>query len=144
MCHCERCHGEIVMSNIQDSLSVCPGKHVSILTVLKHENNYNLVHLLYAYINLTFYCTFTNIYQIRYNDALNRFSLRLYGVEHMVKDIGYSFRLAARVLLYAPPHRQDSTYHGLFTPVVEDWLEREIAQWVHHEGSIRRLNAPST
>ena len=27
--------------------------------------------------------------------------------------IGYSFRLAARVLLYAPSHRQDSTYHGL-------------------------------
>ena len=22
------------------------------------------------------------------------------------------------------------------TPVVEHWLEREIAQWVHHEGSI--------
>ena len=27
--------------------------------------------------------------------------------------ICYSFRLAARVLLYAPSHRQDSTYHGL-------------------------------
>ena len=27
--------------------------------------------------------------------------------------IGYSFRLAARVLLYAPSIRQDSTYHGL-------------------------------
>ena len=25
------------------------------------------------------------------------------------------------------------------TPVVEHWLEREIAQWVHHEGSIRRV-----
>ena len=23
-------------------------------------------------------------------------------------------------------------------PVVEHWLEREIAQWVHHKGSIRR------
>ena len=29
------------------------------------------------------------------------------------RHIGYSFRLAARVLLYAPSHRQDSTYHGL-------------------------------
>ena len=28
---------------------------------------------------------------------------------HMV----YSYRLAARVILYAPSHRQDSTYHGL-------------------------------
>ena len=27
--------------------------------------------------------------------------------------IGYSLRLTARVLLYAPSHRQDSTYHGL-------------------------------
>ena len=27
--------------------------------------------------------------------------------------MGYSFRLAARVLLYAPSHRQNSTYHGL-------------------------------
>ena len=27
--------------------------------------------------------------------------------------MGYSFRLAARVLLCAPSHRQDSTYHGL-------------------------------
>ena len=40
--------------------------------------------------------------------------------------MGYSFRLAARVLLYAPSHRQDSTYHGLC-----HWLERKIAQWVH-------------
>ena len=27
--------------------------------------------------------------------------------------IGYSYRLTARVLLYAPSHRQDSTYHSL-------------------------------
>ena len=27
--------------------------------------------------------------------------------------MGYSLRLAATVLLYAPSHRQDSTYHGL-------------------------------
>ena len=54
------------------------------------------------------------------------FILWLYGVGHMVKDhsdsergnplpthMGYSFRLTARVILYAPSHRQDSTYHGL-------------------------------
>ena len=44
--------------------------------------------------------------------------------------IGYSYRLTARVLLYAPSHRQDNTYHFV-TPVMEHWLEREIAQWVH-------------
>ena len=27
--------------------------------------------------------------------------------------LGYSFQLAARDLLYAPPYRQDSTYHSL-------------------------------
>ena len=28
------------------------------------------------------------------------------------------------------------------TPVVEHWLEQEIDQWVHHEGSIRQPIAP--
>ena len=51
------------------------------------------------------------------------FILQLYGIRHMVKDhsdrergnhVGYSFRLPARVLLYASSHRQDNTYHGLY------------------------------
>ena len=29
------------------------------------------------------------------------------------------------------------------TPVMGHWLEREIAQWVHHEGSIQRPIAQS-
>ena len=33
--------------------------------------------------------------------------------ETRCNHIGYSFRLTARVLLYAPSHRQDSTYHVL-------------------------------
>ena len=33
-------------------------------------------------------------------------------------------------------HRQDNTYHA-FIPVVKHWLEREIAQCLHHEGLIR-------
>ena len=33
--------------------------------------------------------------------------------ETRCRHIGYSFRLTARVLLYAPSNRQDSTYHGL-------------------------------
>ena len=28
-------------------------------------------------------------------------------------NMGYSFRLAARVFLYASSNRQDNTYHGL-------------------------------
>ena len=33
--------------------------------------------------------------------------------ETRCRHIGYSYRLAAGVLLYAPSHRQDNTYHGL-------------------------------
>ena len=33
--------------------------------------------------------------------------------ETRCRHIGYSFRLAARVLLYASSHRQDNTYHGI-------------------------------
>ena len=52
------------------------------------------------------------------------------------RHIGYSFLLTARVLLYAPSYRQDSTYRiahtmAFVTPVVEHWPKREIAQWVH-------------
>ena len=62
---------------------------------------------------------------VLFNDALNTFYLRLYGVGHIVKDhsearketrchhMDYSFRLAARVLLYASSHRQDNIYHSL-------------------------------
>ena len=90
---------------------------------------------------------------VLFNDPLNTFYLRLYGVKHMVKyhsdsergnpmtPHGYYFRLAARVLLYASSHRQDKTHHGLcYTSrgTLAGTVEREIAQWVHHEGSIRR------
>ena len=112
--------------------------------------------------------------------TLDAFYLRLYGVGDMVKDhsdreetcccryMGYSFRLATRVLLYAPSHRQEdrgnlqlSQYRLLFlisskgsfmyyptdriahttdfvTPVVEHWLKQEISQWIHNEGSIQQ------
>ena len=33
--------------------------------------------------------------------------------ETRCRNMGYSLRLTARVLLYAPSHRQDSPYHGL-------------------------------
>ena len=34
-------------------------------------------------------------------------------------------------------HQTDNIAHimAFVTPIVEHWLEREIAQWVHHEGS---------
>ena len=81
---------------------------------------------------------------ILFNDALNTFYLRLYGVGHMVKDHSYSERGNS-----LPPHRllfpisskgsficTIPTYKiihttAFVTPVVEHWLEREIAQLVH-------------
>ena len=79
---------------------------------------------------------------------------RLYGVGHVLKDHsnsergnplppphGLLFVLEARVILYAPSHRIAHTTTFVI-PVVEHFLEREIAQWVHHEGSIRRPIAP--
>ena len=41
-------------------------------------------------------------------------------------------------------HPTDKIAHAMtfVTPVVKHWLEREIGQWVQHEGSIRRPIAP--
>ena len=33
--------------------------------------------------------------------------------ETRCQHMGYSFQLTARILLYAPSHKQDSTYHSL-------------------------------
>ena len=53
--------------------------------------------------------------------------------------MGYSFRLTARVLLYAPSHRQDSTYHGLcYTSRGALAGTRNSSMGPPHEGSIRR------
>ena len=53
--------------------------------------------------------------------------------------IGYSFRLTARVLLYAPSHRQDCTYNGLcYTSRGALAGTRNRSMGPPHEGSIRR------
>ena len=46
-----------------------------------------------------------------FNDALNTFYLRLYGIRHMVKDHSHSER------------------ENLLPPYGQHWPEREIAQW---------------
>ena len=91
---------------------------------------------------------------VLFNDALNTFYLRLYGVRHMVKDhsvrreetcchMGYSFRITARVLLYASSHRQDNTYHSLcYTSRGALAETRNSSISPPHEGSIRRPIAP--
>ena len=57
--------------------------------------------------------------------------------------IGYSYRLTARVLLYAPSHRQDHTYHGLcYTSRGALAGTRNSSMGPPHKGSIRRPIAP--
>ena len=76
-------------------------------------------------------------------DALNTFYLWLYGVRHMVKDHSDSEKgnplPPHRLLLsisskgsFYMHHPTDRITHttAFVTPVVEHWLEREIAQWV--------------
>ena len=45
-------------------------------------------------------------------------------------NTGYSFRLAAKVFFNAPSHSVLRT---------TAFVTRETVQWIHHEGSIRRL-----
>ena len=82
---------------------------------------------------------------VLFNDALSTLYLRLYGVRHMVKDHSDSEKgnplPPHRLLLsisskgsFYMHHPTDRITHttAFVTPVVEHWLEREIAQWVHH------------
>ena len=63
--------------------------------------------------------------------------------ETRCRNIGYSYRLTARVLLYAPSHRQDNTYHGLcYTSRGALAGTRNSSMGPPHEGSIRRPIAP--
>ena len=59
--------------------------------------------------------------------------------ETRCRHIGYSYRLTERVLLYAPSHRQDNTYHGLcYTSRGALAGTRNSSMGPPHEGSIRR------
>ena len=82
---------------------------------------------------------------VLFNDAFSSFYLQLYSVGHMIKVhsdregetrcphyISYYFQLATRVL-YAPPHRQDNTYHSRGA-----LAGARISSMGPHEGSIRR------
>ena len=63
--------------------------------------------------------------------------------ETCCRHIGYSYRLTARVLLYAPSHRQDCTYHSLcYTSRGALAGTRNSSMGPPHEGSIRRPIAP--
>ena len=84
-----------------------------------------------------------------FNNALNTFYLRLYGVRHMVKDHSDSekgnplqphrllFLINSKGSLYAPSHRQDITYHVLcYTSCGALAGTRNSSMGSPHEGSI--------
>ena len=75
-----------------------------------------------------------------FNDALNTFYLWLYGVKHMAKDhsdsqkgnplppYGLLFSINSKGFFYMHHPTDRIAYTtALVTPVVEHWLEREIA-----------------
>ena len=71
----------------------------------------------------------------------------IYG--YMASDHSDSERgnpLPQHGLFFYMHHPTDRIIHttAFVKPVVEHWLEREIAQWVHHEGLIRRSIALTT
>ena len=79
---------------------------------------------------------------VLFNDALNKFYLRLYGVRHMVKDHsdsergnplpihGLVFPISSKgSFICTFPQTGKHIPRPFFTPVMEHWLEREIAQW---------------
>ena len=75
---------------------------------------------------------------VLFNDALKH--ILFTGICH---HMGYSFWLAARVLLYASSHRQDNTYHSLcYTSRGAQARMRNSSMGPPHEGSIRRPIAP--
>ena len=62
--------------------------------------------------------------------------------ETRCRHIGYSFRLATRVLLYASSQRQDNTYYSLCYSRGALAGTRNSSMGPAHEGSIRRPIAP--
>ena len=58
----------------------------------------------------------------------------------MVKDYTWATLSDLQQGLFYMHYPTDRIAHTMAfgAPVVEHWLEWEIAQWVHHEGSIRR------
>ena len=89
-----------------------------------------------------------------FNDTLNTFYLRLYGVGHMVNDHsesergnlppphGLLFPISSKgSLICTIPDRIAHTT-AFVTLVMEHRLELEIAQWAHQEGSILQSIVP--
>ena len=81
---------------------------------------------------------------VLFNEVLNTFYIRLYDIRHMVKDHsdskrgnplpphGLLFPINSKGSLYAPSHRQDSTYHGLCYTSRGSLAGTSNDEYVHH------------
>ena len=111
--------------------------------------------LLFQTANLTSLIYKQQTTNVLFNDALNTFiygymasdiwlrTILIVRKETRCRHIDYSYRLTARVLLYAPSHRQDNTYHGLcYTSRGALAGTRNSSMCPPHEGLIRRPIAP--
>ena len=86
-----------------------------------------------------FYLTTHSTHVIYGNMASNIWlrTILILRKETRCRHIGYSYRLTARILLYAPSHRQDNTYHGLcYTSRGALAGTRNSSMGPTHEGSI--------
>ena len=119
-------HYRVMTFDLLEACSALKGTFKQLSTVEGRKEMFNLTthstHFIYGY-------TASNIW--------------LQTILIVRNETRYSFRLTARVLLYAPSHRQDCTYHGLcYTSRGALAGTRNISVGPPHEGSIRRPSAP--
>ena len=103
----------------------------------------NLTHFKFGY-------KWLQLENVLFNDTLNVFYLQLYSAKHMLKDHsdselenplsplhGLHFLISSKFFSFICTIPDSIAYTMTFiTPVMEHWLEWEIAQWVYHEESI--------
>ena len=80
---------------------------------------------------------FTKIYQIWKDNIKEKLMVSWWVNIWMIFAICFQM-----FIFYILVHVNIAYRHCENDPVVEHWLDREIAQWVHHKGSIRRPIAP--
>ena len=60
-----------------------------------------------------------------------KMTIQIAREETRCRHIGYSFRLTARFFYLHHPTNRIAHTTAFLKPVVEHWLEQQIAQWVH-------------
>ena len=74
------------MSIIKYSISFLPNTEQFVMEYYLSENNASVNQLYYIILYLLYYTSLRKEGSVLFNDTLNTFYLRLYGVRHMIKD----------------------------------------------------------